>query len=353
MKGSRILVGIVFGGKSGEHNVSIKSALTIINALKEKSNSYKYDFFPIYIDLKGRWWGSKISQKALDKESALELEDLKIVTSEEGFKELPQGHENIDVWFPVLHGPNGEDGSVQGIFQLINKPFVGSGVLGSALGMDKIAMKAAFKSANLPQVNYMAAYRKELQKNNLLKELIARLENSIKYPLFIKPANLGSSVGITKAKNQEELIKGLIKASEFDERIIVEEGIIARELECAVLGHQELKISEVGEIHCHSEWFDYDAKYSQNITNSTIPAKIPGRIKEKIQNLTIKACNVICATGIARVDFFYDDKNNNIFINEINTLPGFTKQSMYPSLWAATGMPLAELVSHLIETAQK
>ena len=353
MSVSNILIGVVFGGKSGEHNVSINSALTVIDALKEAGNASRYDIFPIYIDLKGRWWDSEVAQKALNKESALEEDDLPLGTSEEGLNSLPEGHENIDIWFPVLHGPNGEDGSVQGLFQLINKPFIGSGVLGSALGMDKIAMKSAFKAAGLPQVNYIAAYRQELRTKNLLKDILNKVENNLQYPLFIKPANLGSSVGITKAKNQKELIEGLIKASELDKRMIIEEGIIARELECAVLGHQEMMISEIGEIDCKSEWYDYKAKYLNNLATSIIPAKIPVRIKKKIQNLSIRACQSICVYGIARVDFFYDEINEKIFINEINTLPGFTKQSMYPRLWDATGIPLAELVAHLVETAQK
>ena len=344
-------VGIIFGGASGEHDISIKSAITIINALREGINKRRYKTIPIYIDLDGRWWTSETAKAALSKGSALESKDLSSPLTQKGFLGFAEEHKNIDVWFPMLHGPNGEDGSIQGLLQLTNKPFVGSGVLGSALGLDKIAMKAAFKAANLPQVRYISAESNEIEQSNLVNSLIERIEKKLDYPYFIKPANLGSSVGISKAKNREELILGLKIAGNFDQRIIIEEGLNVRELECAVLGHKEIKISEVGEVNLNSEWYDYDAKYNQGSSKSTIPADIKDEVRYKVQDLTLKACKAICAYGLGRVDFFYNENDGTILINEINTLPGFTNQSMYPNLWRASGINLPELVSHLIDSA--
>ena len=352
MRKSRICVGVVFGGKSGEHDVSIQSAKTVLAALKEGINEKVYKLFPIYIDLEGRWWGPPLAKEVLRNGSALSNKDLPQPIPPQGFRSFPEGHEAIDIWYPVIHGPNGEDGTIQGLFKLTGKPFIGPGVLASALGMDKIAMKAAFYSEGIPQVKYISLESKELTSDHLQQNLINRIESKIKYPYFVKPANLGSSVGISKVGNKKELINGLIKASKLDKRIIVEEGIIARELECAILGHNEIKISEVGEINIQSDWYDYEAKYLKSKNITIIPAKIPMKVKKRVQDLTLKACNAISAKGLARVDFFYDEKNDDVLINEINTLPGFTMQSMYPSLWEASGIPLPKLVSHLIETAQ-
>ena len=355
MKDSKTSVGVIFGGNSGEHDVSIKSALTIIDALQHEENLKIYHVIPLYIDLQGRWWESNIANKALIKGTALGINDLPKPIPPAGFRKLPKDHHEIDVWFPILHGPNGEDGTVQGLLKLIGKPFVGSGVLGSAVGMDKITMKAVFESAGLPQVKYFPVDIKELRLNSIneFQILINKIENKLKYPYFIKPANLGSSVGITKAKNKEELILGLQKASILDKRIIIEEGIVARELECSALGHKDLRISEVGEINLQSsDWYDYETKYSEISAPPLIPAPIPKSVRERVQNLTKDACEAISAIGLARVDFFYTDKNNDLFINEINTLPGFTTNSMYPSLWEASGFTIQKLVAHLVETAR-
>ena len=347
-------VGIIFGGKSGEHDVSIKSALTIINALGSGTNLNTYKVVPIYIDLQGRWWDSKIANDALKKKSAIQEDQMPIPIPEAGFKTLPINHDDIDIWFPVLHGPNGEDGTVQGLLKLIGKPFIGSGVLGSALGMDKIAMKAAFKAAELPQVNFIAIEDMDLYKDSLLQNLLNEIEKKLKYPCFIKPANLGSSVGISKAENQKEVIQGIKKALSLDKRIIIEESVQGRELECAALGNQDMKISEVGEVNLKgSEWYDYKTKYSNQSNSPIIPAQIPEEVKKEIQNLTYQACKAISAKGIARVDFFYIEKNNKLFINEINTLPGFTEQSMYPSLWEASGLTIQQLVAQLVDSARQ
>ena len=353
MPSSKICVGVVFGGASREHNVSIKSAKTVINALKSEGNATRFQVIPIYIDLEGRWWPDDIAEKALQKGQALQGKDFLLKLPTTGFQSLPPGSESIEVWYPVLHGPNGEDGTIQGLFQLIGKPFVGSGVLASAVGMDKLSMKAAFYAAGLPQVDYCAAEAKDLLRESKKQALLERLEVQIGYPCFIKPANLGSSVGITKAHNRGQLLEGLKEAATLDKRIVIEKAVIAKELECAVLGDSELEASAVGEIRFEAEWYDYETKYSKNSNQTLIPAPIPEKVKERVQNLTLKACKAITAKGMARVDFFYKEETNELWINEINTLPGFTSQSMYPRLWEAAGVTLEQLVAKLVETARE
>ena len=346
-------VGVVFGGASEEHDISIKSSQAVVKALQTGSNIDRFKVICIYIDKKGRWWPENIAMKVLEKGSAIEENELPLARAINGFKALPKGTEAIDIWYPVLHGPNGEDGTIQGLFTLINKPFVGSGVLGSALGMDKLAMKAAFSAAGLPQVPYMAASAKEISNEDSQLLLIERIENQLKYPCFVKPANLGSSVGITKNYNRNQLKEGLKLAGTFDKRIVIEKSGPSRELECAILGKKEIKASIVGEIQHDADWYDYQAKYSCGISEALIPAPITKEISEKIQNLSLVACSAISVHGIARVDFFYDESNDEIFINEINTMPGFTKQSIYPMLWAASGLNIEELVAQLVESAKE
>ncbi len=344
-------VGLIFGGVSKEHSVSIKSAATIINALRDNFNKNKFEVVSIYIDTKGVWWPSHISEKVL-KEGSTFLND-QLASSSKGFTHLPAEAEVVDVWFPVLHGPNGEDGTIQGLFKLTGKPFVGSGILGSALGMDKLAMKAAFEKENLPQVNYCKAYAKDLLDNEKTAYLIQQIESELAYPCFIKPANLGSSVGITKAYTKIELLAGLTLAAQLDQRIIIEKSIKARELECAVLGKSNIAASCVGEIKCNADWYDYDSKYSINSAKILIPAPISEQVSKKVRDLSLLACKAISAEGIARVDFFYEEDTGSILINEINTLPGFTPKSMYPMLWAASGINLSQLVARLIESAKE
>ncbi len=353
MPSSSTFVGVVFGGASREHDVSIKSATTVIGALKRGINATRYKVTSIYIDLKGRWWPDEIARKALKKGCALNEKELPLIETTSGFQGFPEGSEFIEIWYPVLHGPNGEDGTIQGLFQLIGKPFVGSGVLASAMGMDKLAMKAAFSSAGLPQVPYIPANVSELIKESSRTKLIKKLEAQIGYPCFVKPANLGSSFGISKALNQEALLKGLNLAAELDQRIVIEKSVIAKELECAVLGTQELKASPVGEIRFDADWYDYKTKYAHNSSQTLIPAPVPDKVKTRVQKLTLQACNAITAKGMARVDFFYKEETDDLWINEINTLPGFTDQSMYPMLWEATGVTLEQLVAKLVETARE
>ena len=353
MKNKKIFVGLVFGGSSREHNVSIHSAKTIFNALKGNENSKHFNVVCIYIDLNGYWWDLSTSESILSNTKVNKKTNNLPLHSNKGFHNFPRGSEEIDIWFPVLHGPNGEDGTIQGLFTLTKKPFVGSGVLGSSVGMDKIAMKAAFHSAGIPQVKYCIANSIELLQKESQTLLIERIEQSFNYPCFVKPANLGSSVGISKARNRSELIQGLHLAAELDARLVIEEGVEAREMECAVLGKKELKASVVGEITYKSDWYDYETKYSQGLSETLIPAPLNPSITKKIQELSLMACKAINVYGMARVDFFLKEDTNEILINEINTLPGFTTQSIYPLLWEASGLGIEKLVSMLIDTASE
>ena len=266
---------------------------------------------------------------------------------------FPKESNKVDVWFPALHGPNGEDGVIQGLFKLTGKPFVGSGTLGSSLGMDKIAMKSIFKSFNLPQAPYIYLHKENLLNKLFMNSIFDEIEKIINYPCFIKPANLGSSIGITKAYSKQELITGIEIAAKYDERIIIEKNIEGRELECGVLGKSIMKSSVVGEVKFQTDWYTYESKYNENLSSTIIPADLNIDISNKIQKLAIEACKAINAFGLARVDFFYQENTQQIYINEVNTLPGFTKTSMYPMLWEASGLKLEKLVASLIETARE
>ena len=353
MPTSQIRVGVVFGGASGEHDVSIRSASTVIKALVDASQGERFLVTPVYIDLEGRWWPETIARNVLERGSALTNEQLPQPLPARGLRQLPLDPECIDVWYPVLHGPNGEDGTVQGLFTLMQKPFVGSGVLGSAVGMDKLAMKAAFAAAGISQVPYIAVDKADLDDPRRLEPLLQRLEAELGYPCFVKPANLGSSVGISKVRTREELLAGLKLAAELDSRLVVEQGVMARELECAVLGRQHLKASVVGEVRFDADWYDYETKYTEGRSQTLIPAPLPGDVSERIQAMAIEACRAVHAFGQSRVDVFYDESADRIWLNEINTLPGFTSQSMYPTLWEASGIPLPQLVAELVATAQE
>ncbi len=351
---SRICVGVLFGGESGEHYVSIKSAITLIGALQRGTNATRFKVLPIYIDQKGVWCSLEVAEKVLKKGKPINLlEEGAISIASEGFRGLPQGSEEVDVWFPVLHGPNGEDGTVQGLFKLMGKPFVGSGVLGSAVGMDKLAMKSAFASAGLPQVAYEFVQAFELEDTELLDVVVERLEAKLSYPCFIKPANLGSSVGISKAFNRNEMLAGLKMAASFDERIVVEKALVVRELECAVLGKKSLKASLVGEVIFESDWYDYNTKYGNGGSQVIIPAALSEDLTAKVRRLSLSACRAVGAVGMARVDFFYEESVDNLWLNEINTIPGFTNKSMYPMLWEVSGLNLEALVANLVDTARE
>jgi D-alanine-D-alanine ligase len=353
-------VGVVFGGASGEHAVSIRSAQTVVGALRRGANAERYRVSCFYIDRQGRWWPSAVAEAVLERGVPAEPADLPDHLAPAGFRGFPDGALAVEVWFPVLHGPNGEDGTIQGLFSLMQMPYVGSGVLGSAVGMDKQAMKAAFAAAGLPQVAYACVEASELAKVDAAEAsgsgsvgLIDRLEAELGYPCFVKPANMGSSVGITKASDRDGLLEGLRQAAALDPRLVVEQGVSARELECAVLGTTELRASVLGEICFDADWYDYTTKYSEGLSHTVIPAKVPAELAARAQAMAIAACRAVGASGLSRVDFFYDQNSGDLWLNEINTLPGFTSQSMYPMLWEASGLPLVELVHDLVQGARE
>ena len=353
MSNKKLTIGLVFGGESSEHEVSIKSAKTIYNALSHSENDKNFIVNPIYINKSGSWRDYESSKSILiDKEeSNLTLKDN--INSQNKLTNLPKESEKIDVWFPALHGPNGEDGVIQGLFKLTGKPFVGSGILGSSLGMDKIAMKSILKSFNLPQAPYIYLNKKDISNHLLMNSIFDKIKKKINYPCFVKPANLGSSIGITKAYSKEQLINGIQIAATHDERIIVEKNIEGRELECGVLGKSIMRSSVVGEVKFQTDWYTYSSKYNEGLSETIIPADLNIDISNKIQNLAIESCKAINAFGLARVDFFYQENTQQIYINEVNTLPGFTKTSMYPMLWEASGLKLEKLVASLIEIARE
>lgn len=356
MSSSPTRVGLIFGGASGEHAVSVRSAATIAGALRQGENAQRYTLQSFYIDPEGRWHGAELAEAVLAQGTPADPSQLAGCTARSGFSGFPAGAQEVEVWLPVLHGPNGEDGTIQGLFTLMQVPYVGSGVLGSAVGMDKLAMKAAFAAAGLPQVPYAAVEAHELQGD--ATAVLDRLERELGYPCFVKPANLGSSVGISKARNREELLEGLRLAASLDPRVVVEQGVDARELECAVRGGglQPLEASVLGEICFDADWYDYDTKYSEGLSHTVIPAEVPPEVAEQARSMALAACRAVGAMGLARVDFFYGKggaQNGALWLNEINTFPGFTSQSMYPMLWAATGISLDTLVRELIEGARE
>ena len=353
MPPASVRIGLVFGGASGEHAVSIRSAVTVIGALESGANRERFSVLPFYIDQQGRWWGESVARSVLTNGSAAEEQSLPKPLPARGLHSLPEGSDTIDVWYPVLHGPNGEDGTVQGLFTLMDKPFVGAGVLGSAVAMDKLAMKAAFAAAGLAQVPYVGLNAADLIVPERHQACVERIEQDLGYPCFVKPANLGSSVGISKARNRDQLIEGLKEAAQLDSRIVVEQGVQARELECAVLGKRHLKASVVGEIRFDADWYDYTTKYSDGLSQTLIPAPISDALQAQVQAMALDACRSLCVEGMARVDFFYDATSNKLWINEINTLPGFTSLSMYPMLWNASGINLQQLVAQLVDCARE
>ncbi|OBQ29196.1 MAG: D-alanine--D-alanine ligase [Aphanizomenon flos-aquae MDT14a] len=344
---TKLKVGLLFGGRSGEHEVSISSARAIAHALSLQENADKYEILPFYIQKDGVWQAGQFAQQVLTSGVPQEVPSIT-----PNLWQFPPETAQVEVWFPVLHGPNGEDGTIQGLLTLTQIPFVGSGVLGSATGMDKIAMKMAFAQAGLPQVKYIAVTRSQVWSNAcVFPNLCDQIEATLGYPCFVKPANLGSSVGIAKVRSRQELETALDNAATYDRRIIVEAGVIAREVECAVLGNDNPKASVIGEITFDSDFYDYETKYTPGKADLFIPAKLPDMVAQQIQDMALQAFAAVDAAGLSRVDFFYVEATGEIFINEINTLPGFTSTSMYPQLWANTGIPFAQLVDQLIQLA--
>ena len=341
---SKKCVGIIFGGQSNEHAISIESARTIFAALNSEINKKKFSTKVFYINKKGKWFNSKESLLILS--NSIDIINFAENSPFENIKIFDKIDCNdIDIWFPIVHGANGEDGSIQGLLKSTQKPFVGSGILGSALGMDKIAMKLIFSHLKIPQVNFFIIQDKNFDDLILICDQIVKKLN---FPLFVKPANSGSSIGISKVMNQSDILEALQKAWSIDHRIIVEEGLEVKELEVGVVGKRNLIASEVGEVNYTSDWYDYDSKYKTN-NKITIPANINAQLKEKIQTLSIQSCRALDINIFARVDFFLEKGSNNIYLNEINTIPGFTANSMFPLLWKSSGLEIDELVAKLIE----
>ncbi len=348
-------VGLVFGGRSGEHEVSIRSAGAIAHALSTDENQTKYAVVPILIHKDGSWESGETAQQVLDsgKPAAADEGSIgKLPSAAKPIKRLPDlaKLDNIDIWFPVIHGPNGEDGTLQGLFEVLEVPYVGCGVLGSSLGMDKLASKSAFAQAGLPQVKYRGVSRAEIYSNPcIFPKLCDDLEADLGYPCFVKPANLGSSVGISKATNRQELETALDSAASYDRRVIVEAGVVAREVECSILGNDNPKASVLGETRFSNEFYDYEAKYTEGAAELLIPSPVSDVVRDRIQEMSITAFKAIDGSGIARVDFFYIEETDEILINEINTMPGFTATSMYPVMWEASGIKFPDLVDKLIQ----
>lgn len=344
----KIKLGVIFGGMSTENEVSVVSANSILNNLDEE----KYEIYPVYIDKEGNWWKYK---KQDNIELGVKIENKETIKDEINY--LKQ----LDVVFPVLHGLYGEDGTIQGLFELSKIPYVGCKVLASSIGMDKAYTKIIFDKAGLNQANYeyIRKYKdkyiyvnKDFQEEILkLEEVANRITKNLTFPMFIKPSNAGSSIGINKAKNLEQLKEYIEVAAKFDNKILIEQAIEGREVECAVLGNEEVIASCVGEIRPAEEFYSYDAKYKNQESKTEIPANIPEDISEEVNKQAIKAFKAIDGKGLSRVDFFIENKTSKIYINEINTMPGFTNISMYPKLFEASGISYKELLSRLIELA--
>lgn len=348
----KLRIGVVFGGRSGEHEVSLISAASVISALDRS----RYDVVPIGIAPDGRWISSQDALKMLRGKVSLDREPERVLIPEPNRHALVAVGDDrgervpLDVIFPVVHGTFGEDGSLQGLLELADVPYVGAGVLGSSVGMDKIVQKQLFERDGLPVPRYVwfpstAATGKQ-------SRVVAAIENGLRYPVFVKPANTGSSVGISKAHNRKELRGAIELATAYDRRIIVEQAIAgAREIEVSLLGNEEPIASVPGEIIPSNEFYDYDAKYVDGKSTAIIPARLQQAVVRKLQEYAIRAFRAIDCAGMARADFFVTRRTGRIYVNELNTIPGFTSISMYPKLWEASGIPYGKLLDRLIDLA--
>ena len=378
----KLRIGILFGGRSGEHEVSLLSAASVLNAIDKE----KYEVVPIGITKDGRWLTAEHAENLLTGKLMLEPRNLRagdpdmtasaaVLARGEAVVVPPEPvHRqsglvpfqtdaammrrasdraiNVDVIFPVLHGTFGEDGTIQGLLELADIPYVGAGVLGSAAGMDKDIMKSLFIAAGIPIVRHVTILRSAWEKDP--KQVQKRVESKLTYPVFVKPANLGSSVGISKAHNRKEFGPAIEEAAKFDRKIVIEQGVggkkeKAREIECSVLGNDDPAASVPGEIVPGKEFYDYTAKYLDEGSELIIPAKLTRTETKKVQDMAVAAFKAVDCSGLARVDFLMDPKTRKIYLNEINTMPGFTSISMYPKLWAASGLEYADLIDRLIQ----
>lgn len=346
---SKLKVGVIFGGMSTEHDVSIVSGTSVA----KKLNKDKYEVYPIYIENNGEWY------KCTDISKKYGVGDK--IENIEKIDNVIEYLRKMDVLFPVLHGLYGEDGSIQGLFELLKIPYVGCKVLGSSIAMDKVYAKIIFDKANIKQAKYEYVRKdkdkyiyidKEFnEKRCTLEEVCKIIDENLSYPMFIKPSNSGSSVGINKSNNIKELQEHIEYASKYDKKILIEENLIGKEIECSVLGNEKVKASCLGEIAPAESFYTFDAKYKNSASKLTIPAEINSKLADKVRNEAIKAFKAIDGKGFARVDFFVNEETEGIYINEINTLPGFTQISMYPKLWEQSGLEYSKVLDELIKLA--
>jgi D-alanine-D-alanine ligase len=381
----KLRVGILFGGRSGEHEVSLLSAASVFDAIDKT----KYEVVPIGITKEGHWVTAADAERLLKGEFSHNPErhlragdpettpGAAVLANGESVVVPPEPHQhggsltafqtessnalarrasdraiNVDIIFPVLHGTFGEDGTIQGLLELADMAYVGAGVLGSAAGMDKDIMKSLFRAAGLPIVKHVTVLRSDWEADS--KKVEKLVANRLEFPVFVKPANLGSSVGISKAHDRRELSPAIAEAAKFDRKIVIEQGVggkkqKAREIECSVLGNDHPEASIPGEIVPSKEFYDYDAKYLDEGSQLIIPANLSKAEVKRVQQLAIAAFKAVDCSGLARVDFLMDPKNGRVYLNEVNTMPGFTAISMYPKLWAASGLPYPRLIERLIE----
>ena len=340
-------IGLLYGGKSAEHEVSLSTACAVTGALDFE----EYEIYPIYITPDGEWRRGERLEKPASSIEELQFGNNAIVLENNITAFLIDDNGTtvkFDVIFPLLHGTNGEDGTVQGLLEVLNLPYVGNGVLASSAGMDKVIMKQLFEIAGLPQVPYTYFIRSEW--TNEQEAILTRCEEKLTWPMFVKPANLGSSVGISKASNRQELIKAIEVALQFDRKIVVEQGIVAREIELAVLGNDFPEVSVPGEIKPMTEFYDYDSKYKDGSTALIIPAELSTEVVTSLKEHAKSAFKILDGSGLVRADFFVT-ANDEIYINEVNTMPGFTPVSMYPLLWQHTNVSYPELINRLIALA--
>ncbi|MBK7893993.1 MAG: D-alanine--D-alanine ligase [Anaerolineaceae bacterium] len=348
----KVRVGVIFGGRSGEHEVSLNSAQSVMRAL----NPEKYEVIPIGIDKNGRWLTGDVVGTLTEGKTSSHHATLLPDPQASGLMQLDEGDgvgmtavSQLDVIFPVLHGPYGEDGTVQGLLELANLPYVGAGVVGSAVGMDKAIFKHVMTANGLPVLPWVLVQSGEWRQRPY--KVIEQIEAILVYPVFTKPANLGSSVGISKCRNRAELEAGLNEAASYDRRIVVEQGVNVRELEVSVLGNAEPVASVVGEVRPRREFYDYVAKYVSDDSELIIPANLTEAESDEVRRLAVHAYKAIDCAGLGRVDLLLDVANGRLYLNEINTIPGFTRISMYPKLWEATGLPYSQLLDKLIALA--
>ena len=346
---NKLKLGVIFGGTSTEHDVSIVSGTSVIKNL----NKNKYEIYPIYINKQGEWFKYEPTEQKLKVG-----DDIKVA---EKIENICKYLKNLDVIFPVLHGLGGEDGSLQGMMELLKIPYVGSKILGSSLCMDKAYAKIIFEKANIPQAEYVYIRKNKdeyifvekdfSEERYNIFETIQKITEKLEFPMFVKPSNSGSSVGINKANDISELKEYIEHAGLFDNKILIEENIVGKEVECAVLGNEEVEASMLGEIIPADKFYSFSAKYENDESKTIMPAEISEKLSNKVRNLAKKAYKATDCKGLARVDFFVNDEQEKIYINEINTLPGFTDISMYPKLWEKSGISYTNLLDELISLA--